>query len=184
MESMKSGIRGFSRLSARKKAIVIAALALIAVLFVALCISIGMRANIHKKYSHTIQQLEVHAYENMTVMAELFARIDDPNVDVKGKLLPQLYSRYTTVNAINAALTACDADRALLSAEQLTAFDAAFAQYAEAYRQGSATGLAKADMAVCMEDVQAMVTLYNTPPESEEDKVLIIDASSGKAIEE
>ena len=46
MESMKSGIRGFSRLSARKKAIAIAALALIAVLFVALCISIGMRANI------------------------------------------------------------------------------------------------------------------------------------------
>ena len=158
------------------------ALALVILLLVCLCISIGMRANIHKKYSHTIQQLEVHAYENMTVMTELFARIDDPNVDVKGKLLPQLHSRYTAVTAINSALAATDEDNALLNEEQLAAFDAAFAQYAEAYRQGSATGLAKADMAACMEDVQEMVALYNAPPEDEADDVLIIDASSGKAI--
>lgn len=157
-------------------------LALVLILAVGLCISTCMRSHIHKKYSATIQQLEVHAYKNMTAMTELFARIDDPNVDVKGKLLPQLHGRYTAVAAINEAMAAVDEDNALLNAEQMAAFDAAFEQYAEAYRNGSATGLAKADMAACMEDVQAMVSLYNAPPESEEDKVLIIDAASGKAI--
>ena len=159
------------------------ALALVLILAAGLCISICMRSNIHKKYSNTIQQLEVHAYKNMTTMTELFARIDDPNVDVKGKLLPQLYSRYTAVAAINEALAATGKDNALLSDEQIAAFDAAFEQYSQAYRNGSATGLAKADMAACMEDVQEMVALYNAPPEDEKDDVLIIDAASGKAIQ-
>lgn len=155
--------------------------ALVLALLICLCISNGMRTNIQKKYSSAMEQLQVHAYRNMTSMTELFARIEDPNVDVRYKLLPTLKSHYRAVAAINSALVAGEAD-ALLSEEQFAAFDAAFEQYDEAYRQGSATGLARADLAVCMEDVQKMVTLYNTPPESEEDKVLIIDAASGKAI--
>ena len=159
-----------------------AAAAVVLALVIGLCISNIMRSNIQKKYSASIGQLQVHAYQNMTTMTELFARIEDPTVDVRYKLLPALKSHYSAVVAINAALSAAEAEP-LLNAEQIAAFDAAFEQYEEAYRQGSATGLAKADMAVCMEDVQEMVTLYNTPPESEQDKVLIIDAASGKAVQ-
>ena len=158
-------------------------LALVLALAVALCISICMRSNIHKKYSATINALEVRAYENMTEMTQLFARIDDPSVDVRYKLLPELKGRYTALSAINEALCAGGTKCALLNEDQTTAFAAAFEQYAEAYRQGIATGLAKADLSACMEDVQEMVTLYNTPPEDEADKVLIIDAASGKAVD-
>ena len=162
--------------------LIAAVFCLVLALAVGLCISICMRSNIQKKYSAAVDQLQAHAYQNMTEMTELFARVDEPNIDVRYKLLPTLKSRYAAVAAINDALCAADADLALLSPEQTAAFEAAFAQYEEAYRQGSATGLAKADMAACMEDVQEMVALYNAPAEDEKDDVLIIDAASGKAV--
>ena len=155
---------------------------LVLALIVALCISICMRSNMHEKYSVTIARLQAHAYQNMTEMTQLFARIDEPDVDVRGKLLPTLKSHYAAVAAINDALGAVDQKNTLLSAEQIAAFDAAFEQYETAYRQGSATGLAKADLLSCMEDVQEMVDVYNAPAEDEKDQVLIIDAASGKAV--
>ena len=51
MESLKSGLRGFSGMDARNKVFVAAALALIVALIAALCISIGMRANIQREYT-------------------------------------------------------------------------------------------------------------------------------------
>ena len=178
---MKAKIAEWSKDKALKR-LLTGGLALVLILVIGLCISIGMRAHIQKEYAYSVAQMEVQAYENMTAMTELFARVDDPNVDVRYKLLPMFKGHFSAVAAINSALAACDEDLALLSEEQIAAFEAALEDYDEAYRTGSATGLAKADLAVCMEDVQAMVTLYNTPPEDEEDKVLIIDASSGKAV--
>ena len=178
---MKAKIAEWAKDKALKR-MMIAGLALVLILAIGLCISIGIRAHIQKEYTNSVAQMEVEAYENMTAMTELFARIDDPNVDVRYKLLPMFKGHFQAVAAINDALAACDADLALLSGEQIAAFEAALEDYDEAYRTGSPTGLARADLAVCMEDVQAMVTLYNTPPEDEKDKVLIIDAASGKAI--
>lgn len=154
--------------------------ALLLILLVLCCISIFMRANIQQEYSTTIDQLQKQAYQNLEAMTELFSRIDDPNVDVRYKLIPELKAQYTAASAINSVLLTCAEEHALLSQEQIDAFDAAFELYSKSYKQGSATGLAKADMAACMDDVFAMVAQRNAPEEEEEDDVVIINASSGK----
>jgi len=154
--------------------------ALLLILLVICCISIHMRANIQKKYASAIAQLQETEYQHLTTMTELFSRIDDPSVDVRYKLIPELKAQYSAASAVNSVLLSCGEKHAPLTAEQTDAFDAAFDLYAKAYQQGSATGLAKADMAACMEDVQAMVTLRNAPEKDEKDDVVIINASSGK----
>ena len=65
-----------------------------------------------------------------------------------------------------------------MSPELVEAFDAAFDAYALAYRQGMPTGLARADMRECIEDIQQMIDARYVPVVKEEDKVVIIDDST------
>lgn len=159
------------------------ALALILLLLAALCISSGMRSNIHKKYSAAEGFMQDQVYNHLNNMAQLFSRVDDPNVDVRNKLLPALRTEYEAAAALNTVLLDYyGKDSAVLSREQMDAIDAAFEMFAAAYREGSADGLARADMAECMEDIQPLLDAHFTPENPEEDEVLIIDAASGKAI--
>lgn len=180
MEPIKAKLTVWTKNKALVRAVAIV-LAVVLVLIVCLCISIHMRANIQKKYSATVTQMQEQTYRNLIGMTELFARIDDPTVDVRYKLIPELKAQYTAASAVNSVLTnACGEKTAVLSAEQVTAFDAAFEAYATAYRTNAATGLAQADMAACIEEVQAMITARYTPAVDEKDKVVVIDASSGQ----
>lgn len=155
--------------------------AVMLLLIVCTCISIHMRANIQKKYSGVVEQLQTQVYDGLTEMSELFGRVDDPNVDVRYKLIPEMKISYAAVSTANTALTLrCGEKDAVLSAELTAAFDDAFEQYALAYRQGIATGLARADMEECMQQAQAILDLHNAPPKDEENEVVVIDASSGE----
>ena len=182
MEAIKAKFAVWTKNKAHIKAAIIA-LGVALVLIVCMCISIHMRANIQKKYSDTVFQMQEQTYQNLISMTELFARIDDPTVDVRHKLIPELKAQYTAAAAVNSVLTnACGEKKAVLSAEQVAAFDAAFEAYATAYRTNAATGLAQADMAACIEDVQAMITARYA--KVEKDPVVVIDASSGHIQEE
>lgn len=179
METIKTKIAMFTmkkRIS--KHAYIVATVVLILILIC--CISIFMRANIQKKYSSTMQQLQAQEYQNLTAMTELFRQFDDPNADVRYALIPELKAQYSAANAVNSVLLNCNSTYALLSQEQIDAFDAAFTLYESAYQRGAATGLAKADMAACMEDVQALVTQHNAPADPNAQEVVIINGSSGK----
>lgn len=180
MESIKAKLAVWTKNKAHiKAAAIVFGVAL--VLIICLCISILMRANIQKKYSATVAQMQEQTYQNLIGMTELFARVDDPTVDVRYKLIPELKAQYTAAAAINSVLnSACGEKAAVLNTEQLSAFDAAFESYAIAYRTNAATGLAQADMAACIEDIQAMITARYTPVVDEKDKVVVIDASSGQ----
>lgn len=150
-------------------------------LLVCLCISIHMRSNIQKKYSSVVYQLQEQTYQHLINMTELFARVDDPTVDVRYKLIPELKAQYTAAASLNSALAdGCDKKDAVLSDELIAAFDSAFSQYATAYRTNAATGLAEADMTACIEEIQSLITLRYPPEKSAEDDVVIIDASSGQ----
>lgn len=179
METIKTKIAVFSKEKRISKPAYIAAVAVLILVFIC-CISNFMRANIQKKYSTAMQQFQEQEYQNLTAMTELFSRIDDPNVDVRYKLIPELKAQYSAASAVNSVLLSCDSAYALLSQEQIDAFDAAFTLYENAYQRGAATGLAKADMAACMEDVQALVTQHNTPVDPDAQEVVIINGSSGK----
>lgn len=178
METIKAKLAKWSQDKGLIKCASILA-ALLIILLCTCCISIFMRANIQKKYSSTIQQLQEQCYQNLTTMTELFSRIDDPNVDVRYKLIPELKAQYTAVTALNSVLQASGDEHALLTTEQIDDFAAAFDLYANAFQRGSATGLAKADMAACMENVELLVQKHNAPNTKEED-IVIINASSGK----
>ena len=58
------------------------------------------------------------------------------------------------------------------------AFEAAFAEYASAYREGRATGLARDDMAACIADVQLMIDERYAPEVEETEPVLVIGATA------
>lgn len=180
LESIKTKLAAWSKDKTLVRAAAAAAAALV-LLVALLCISNHMRSNIQKKYSALTVQLQEQVYQNLSEMAELFNRVDDPNVDVRNKLIPELKNHFAAATAANSALMqSCGAEKAVLSDELIQAFEAAFDQYAAAYRQGIATGLARADMAACMEEAQLLLTSHYAPPEKEEDKVVIINASSGK----
>ena len=156
-----------------------ALLGAVAALAVALCISIYMRANIQKRYSNARSQIQEQTYQGMIAMTELFSRIDDPSVDVRYKLIPSLKAEYAAVDALNTALTdGFGASSAVLSDDQTAAFEAAFAEYASAYREGRATGLAQDDMTACIADVQRMIDERYAPKEDEAEPVLVIGATA------
>ena len=151
----------------------------VALLAVALCISIYMRANIQKRHSNARSQIQEQTYQGMIAMTELFSRIDDPSVDVQYKLIPGLRAEYAAVDALNTALIdGFGASSAVLSGEQTAAFEAAFAEYASAYREGRATGLARDDMAACIADVQLMIDERYAPEVEETEPVLVIGATA------
>lgn len=180
MEAIKAKLGLWAKDRALIKLIAIA-LSLILILLASLCISIHMRSNIQRKYSSTIMHMQQLAYQNLNNMTQLFSRVEDPNVDVRYKLIPELKAQYTSAASISAVLNENAAKKyAVLNQEQIAAFDAAFEAYAKAYRSGSPTGLAQADMALCMADVQEMVNIYFAPDEDEDDDVVIINAASGK----
>ena len=154
-------------------------LAALAVLAVVLCISIYMRANIQSRYSNARAQIQEQTYQHMIGMTELFARVDDPSVDVQHKLIPSLKAEYTAVKALNTALiNGFGPSGAVLGAEQIAAFDAAFEEYASAYREGRATGLAQDDMAACIADVQGMIDERYAPKVEATEPVLVIGATA------
>ena len=181
MKTIKAKLAVWTKDKALAKAM-LGALALLLILIVCLCISIHMRANIQKKYSAVVHQMEEQAYQNMIQMTQLFARVDDPKVDVRNKLIPELKAQYIAAAGINSVLVENRGEKNAVMPEKLTqAFESAFNQYATAYRTGSATGLAQADMAACIEEVQQMIQLRYPPEVDDKTKdVVVIDASSGE----
>lgn len=147
-------------------AIVICA-ALLCLILIA-CISIHMHSSMQRKYAAAAEETQEQLYQNLIEMTELFSRVDEPNVDVQNKLIPSLKAKYTAALALNDALISGFGSRyAVLGSEQIAAFDEAFAEYANAYSQGTATGLARDDMADCIDDIQAMIDERYKPSEDE-----------------
>ena len=150
------------------------------VLIVCLCISIGMQSNIQRRHANAAESMQEQVYQGLLRMSELFARVEDPGVDVQNKLIPELKAEYTGVSELNAALvTGFGSGKAVLSPELTAAFDTAFEEYSAAYRQGLATGLAQTDMTACIEQIQAMLDEHYAPDVEPTEPVVVIDGSSG-----
>ena len=178
LEQIKQKWAELSKKPNFKRNALIAVCALVTLLL-ALCISIIIRSNIQSKYANAIYQTQEETYQNLIEMTQLFARIDDPDVDVRNKLIPALKAKYTAARSLNDALISGYGQKnAVMSPELVEAFDAAFDAYALAYRQGMPTGLARADMRKCIENIQQMIDARYVPVVKEEDKVVIIDDST------
>lgn len=158
MESLKSGMRGFSGMDARNKVFVAVALALIVALTAALCISIGMRANIQREYTAARDKAGLALYDNLFILMQTFDSTAVPNIDVQGAILPQMRSYYVASVTLNSLLAQTYGSRyAVLNDEDLERLTGAFTAYEAAYQNNTSTDLARADMQLCMDRIKELL---------------------------
>ena len=158
MESLKSGIRGFSALDARKKAIVVAALILIVVLIASLCISITIRANIQHAYTSARDNTGSALYDNLFILMQTFDSTAVPNIDVRNAILPQMRNYYVASITLNSLLAQTYGTQyAVLSEADINNLTNAFTAYEAAYQNNVSTDLARADMQLCMDRVKDLL---------------------------
>jgi len=158
MENLKSGIRGFSRLDARSRAALIAALAVIVVLLIALCISIGMRANIQREYTSARDQAGAALYDNLFILMQTFDSTAVPNIDVRNAILPQMRNYYIASVTLNNLLGQTYGTRyAVLNEADIESLTSAFTAYEAAYQNNTSTDLARADMQLCMDRIRDLL---------------------------
>ena len=163
MESLKSGLRGFSGMDARNKVFVAAALALIVALIAALCISIGMRANIQREYTTARNQAGAALYDNLFILMQTFDSTAVPNIDVRNAILPQMRNYYIASVTLNNLLAQTyGAPYAVLNEADQESLTSAFTAYEAAYQNNASTDLARADMQLCMERIKELLnTTYS-----------------------
>lgn len=158
MESLKSGIRGFSGLDTRRKALVIAALALIVALAAALCISIGIRSNIQREYTAARDKAGLALYDNLFILMQTFDSTAVPNIDVRNAILPQMRNYYIASVTLNSLLSQTYGPRyAVLDEADIESLTNAFTAYEAAYQNNASTDLARADMQLCMDRVKELL---------------------------
>jgi hypothetical protein len=155
---MKSHIRAFSELEPRRKALVAGSLALILVLIVALCISIGIRANIQREYTAVRDQTGSALYDNLFILMQTFDSTAVPNIDVRNAILPQMRSYYIASVTLNSLLGQVYGPRyAVLNEADLQSLTSAFTAYEKAYQDNTSTDLARADMQLCMDRIKELL---------------------------
>lgn len=158
MESVRSGFRAFSALSARKKAIVITALALIVALIAALCISINMRSNMQRNYVAARNKAGEALYSNLYILMQTFDMTAVPNTDVKNAILPQMRDYYVASVTLNNLLAQTYGSRyVVLNESDIENLTSAFTGYEAAYRNNTSTDLARSNMQLCMDRVRELL---------------------------
>ena len=158
MENVKAGIRAFFGLSARKRAIVCACVALLLALVVALCISINMRLNIQKQYDDARNKAGDMLYSNLYILMQSFDMTAVPNADVKNAILPQMRDYFMASVTLNNLLAQTYGSRyAVLTEGDVNDMTSAFTAYEAAYRNNTSTDLAQSNMRLCMERVKDLL---------------------------
>jgi hypothetical protein len=158
MEKSNFDIGDFSKGSARNKVIAIAVAALIVVLIVALCISIGMRTNIQREYTAARDQAGSALYDNLFILMQTFDSTAVPNIDVRNAILPQMRNYYIASITLNNLLQQTYGARyAVLNEEDLNSLTSAFNAYEKAYQDNTSTDLARADMQLCMDRIKELL---------------------------
>ena len=158
MENVRAGLRGFLRLSTRKKAIVIAAAALLLALFIALCISISMRSNIQKQYVDARNKAGEALYSNLYILMQTFDMTGVPNTDVQNAILPQMRDYFVASVPLNNLITQTYGQRyTVLTEEDVNNLTAAFTSYETAFRNNTPADLAQSNMRACMERIKELL---------------------------
>ena len=158
MENIRAGIRAFSMLSARRKAVAIVCACLIVALLAGLCISIGIRANIQSRYTAARNQAGEALYSNLYILMQTFDMTGVPNADVKNAILPQMRDYYVASVTLNSLISQTYGPRyAVLTESDINDMTSAFAGYDSAFASNSPTDLARANMQQCMNRVRELL---------------------------
>lgn len=158
MEKARECIRAFSALSARQKVVCVVCGALILALIAALCISIGMRANIQREYTRARNRAGEALYSNLYILMQSFDMTAVPNADVQNAILPQMRDYFMASVTLNNLLGQTYGSKyAVLTEGDINDMTSAFAAYETAYRNNTPTDLAQSNMRLCMERVKDLL---------------------------
>ena len=158
MENMKAQLRGFSDMSAGRKAVAIGAVVLILALAVGLIVSINMRANIQREYTAARDKAGQQLYDNLFILMQSFDSTAVPNIDVRNAILPQMRDYYVASITLNNLLATTYGPRyAVLTDADINSLTSAFTSYEAAYRNNTSTDLARSDMQLCMNRIKELL---------------------------
>lgn len=158
MENIRAAVRAYSKLSARRKAVVTLCLCLIVALFVLLCISIGIQANTHRKYTAARNQAGEALYHNLYILMQTFDMTRVPNADVRNIILPQMRDYYVASTTLNGLMSQIYGARyAVLTESDINSLTSAFTEYETAYTNNTSTDLAQANMQLCMDRIRELL---------------------------
>ena len=159
MEKTKAGLRAFSTLDTRVKAILLAAVVLLIVLVAALCITNSMRANIQREYTAARNRTGEALYSNLYILKQSFDMTAVPNADVPNVILPQMKEYFIASVTLNNLLgQAYGPKYAVMTDSDVNDLTNAFTAYEAAYRDSTSTDLAESNMRLCMERIRDLVS--------------------------
>lgn len=158
MYRLKSVLRAYMRVDAKRKALVSIALALLIILTVALCISISMRADIQRQYTTARNCSGEALYSNLYILMQTFDMTYVPNTDVQNVILPQMHDYYVASTTLNSLLSTTYGPKyAVLTESDIRDLDNAFSAYNAACASDSPTDLAQSNMQLCMERIKSLL---------------------------
>lgn len=159
MKEKLTVVRAFILEEKHRKALELAALGLIVVLIVALCININMRAVMQRRYTEVRDRMGAAIYSNLNLMSQTFDMVDVPTADVQYAILPQMRELFYGAVSINQLLGEAYSDKyTLLSASDIATIESAFSAYDNAYRTEGSTDLAQSDMQACVTRVRELLS--------------------------
>lgn len=159
MEKTKAGLRAFSTLNTRIKAVLLAAVVLLIVLIVALCISNGMRANIQRDYAAVRNKMGEALYSNLYILKQSFDMTSVPNADVPNAILPQMKEYFIASVTLNNLLGQTYGPKyVVMSDSDVNDITNAFAAYETAFRDNTSTDLAASNMRQCMDRIRELLS--------------------------
>lgn len=141
-----------------KKAAVGGVCALVVLLVILLCISMGMRSNIQTQYASARAEIGEMAYTELYMLCQTFDQVNIPGVDVQDGLIPDMKEYYLAAQTLNDVLIQCFGEKyGVLTADGVASIDAAFEAYDAAFRAGKTTDEAQTAMQGCVDMVHAVL---------------------------
>ena len=159
MKEKLAALRTFVLEEKHRRTLEIAALALIAALIAALCISIHARTNMQRRYTGVRDRMGASIYSNLNLMSQTFDMVGVPTADVQYAILPQMRELFYGAVSLNQMLGEAYSDKyMLLSASDIEGIESAFAAYDNAYRTEASTDLAQSNMQTCVNRVRELLS--------------------------
>jgi len=158
MQKNRAKMPSLRRLT-KRQALVCGSVILLIALVALLCISINMRSHIQHEYAKVRNGLGESLYSNMYMMMQTFDMSNVPNADMENAILPQMKAYYIASKTLNEELIKAYGEKyRVLSTENIAIIDKAFEAYETAFRDGTATDLAKTNMQACMDTIRSLLS--------------------------
>ncbi len=137
-----------------KKAGILAVCIILAVLVIALCISVVMRSNIQSEYSQARNVIGDELYAELYMFTQTFDQVSVAGQDLQNDVIPTMEDYYLAAKTLNDALVnAFGSEFGVLSQAETTSIDDAFDAFYSAFKGGKSTDEAESAMASCIESI-------------------------------